>query len=446
MFKKLIVICLFTSSLLFTQQSVFAEEIDESIIEEDELKKSEALVDDSEAEEELVKSAQEEERVGVNPSETELRQMLTEKALEHGIPPEILKAIAEKESQSKQFENGKPKISVIDGGIGIMQITPSRIEENRFDEDRLKYDIECNIEAGIDILLERWNDFSGGIIPRINAMDPMILENWYFALMAYNGLGLDGEGIGYNNPFSRVSTYQGQIYNIIRSNSYVQTNVSQVPFFEIIESRIMKFPSPELNWPDAITYSTQMFDAGNRAMILNELEPDDKDDYAYGNLRSVPDMQSGNPKGIPLYTEVEIISGPYYQDTNRNNHYIQYEVQGDNISGFMTSSNLRHLKEKEFAPWEKEMGAVDQEKQWTIAFNQPLNEETVQARTVYVRDDRGNGVRGTVTYNQEDMTITVKPREELYKTDRAYTLHIDGVESAEGEVLESAIQMDFSIQ
>lgn len=115
--------------------------------------------------------------------------------VEEAVPFEILKAIAKMESKAKQFEFGEPLVS-FDNGIGIMQVTPidknQRIsyltgEEANIDVDRLFYDTEYNIKIGARILQEKWRMAFGGITPKVSDMNPQIIENWYFSIMAYNG-------------------------------------------------------------------------------------------------------------------------------------------------------------------------------------------------------------------------------------------------------------------
>lgn len=88
-----------------------------------------------------------------NPNKQTINKMLTEIALEYNVPPEIVKAIAEVESSWQQFKSaGEPLISD-DGGIGIMQVT----NQSGYDPERLKFDIEYNIRAGVDILRKNFN-------------------------------------------------------------------------------------------------------------------------------------------------------------------------------------------------------------------------------------------------------------------------------------------------
>jgi putative cell wall-binding protein len=116
-----------------------------------------------------------------NPPQHEINRMLTEAAFEKGIPPEIVKAVAVQESSWRQFdEKGEPLN--INGGIGIMQITNAP----GYNQELLKTDIEYNIATGVDILDKKFTNFDA-ILPKLNDMDRDVLENWYFALLAYNG-------------------------------------------------------------------------------------------------------------------------------------------------------------------------------------------------------------------------------------------------------------------
>lgn len=143
---------------------------------------------------------------GTNYTVEEVEAIIDRIALERGVPSVLIKSIAYLESGLQHFNsNGTPKISRA-GNIGLMQVGNYN---NMFDTERLKYDIEYNINAGIDILLMKWNSsVKNNSISNVGNMDPNILENWYFALWAYNGW------IARNNPNVSSNTYQDRIYNI----------------------------------------------------------------------------------------------------------------------------------------------------------------------------------------------------------------------------------------
>lgn len=137
-----------------------------------------------------------------NPTGKEIFAYMCEIGEKYNIPPEILYAVAYAESGFRQFnKNGTPFVS-FDNGIGIMQVTPGRAPV-KFDVNRAKNDYKYNIKIGAKILLAKWKEQynigelygkTGYLLPSLSNKDPMILENWYFVLWAYNGYA------GENNP------------------------------------------------------------------------------------------------------------------------------------------------------------------------------------------------------------------------------------------------------
>jgi hypothetical protein len=117
-----------------------------------------------------------------NPPDTVIRAKLKEMALKYNIPSVILMGIAYTESGWRQFDaSGNPVIHYNTSGsfdTGIMQIN----SVGRSDIDRLKTDIFYNIEIGAKILDNKWK-----ITPGIGDRDRNVLENWYYAVWAYNG-------------------------------------------------------------------------------------------------------------------------------------------------------------------------------------------------------------------------------------------------------------------
>lgn len=119
---------------------------------------------------------------GINPPDTSIRARLKDAALRYNIPSVILMAIAYQESGWRQFDaSGNTVIgtNATSQDIGIMQINTA----NRTDVDRLMTDIDYNIETGAKILDGKWK-----LAPGIGDRDRNVLENWYFAIWAYNGL------------------------------------------------------------------------------------------------------------------------------------------------------------------------------------------------------------------------------------------------------------------
>ena len=147
---------------------------------------------------------------GVNPPREELEFMIEKVAKKRAIPSILLKAIARVESCYEHYNrDGSPKITGT--SIGLMQINN---RNGGYDDHRLRYDILYNIEAGADVLISKWSMSSYNTVSSVGNMDPNILENWYFALWAYNGWAVS------NNPNTISSnvkryTYQQLVYDVI---------------------------------------------------------------------------------------------------------------------------------------------------------------------------------------------------------------------------------------
>jgi len=132
-------------------------------------------------------------------------------ANKYNIPPVLLKSIAWMESGWGQY---KPVTATQplpnqpwDGtGIGIMQITPSALNPYTPEIiERLKTDIDYNIEEGCKILNQKWRAY-----PKIGDGDRNVLENWYFAAWGYNNWA------AMNNPnVITGNAYQDSIFSLM---------------------------------------------------------------------------------------------------------------------------------------------------------------------------------------------------------------------------------------
>lgn len=189
---------------------------------------------------------------GLNYTREELEAKIDKIALERGVPAIFIKAIAQIESGFEQFRaNGEPKISANKKHIGLMQVTNYK---NMFDDEKLKYDVDYNINAGIDILLMKWNEsVNNSSISSIGNMDPNILENWYFALWAYNGWASS------NNPNANSKAYQEKVYNICENKFNQNINridTSKLPASRSLPSRGLNIATPSnKNFANLFQYS-----------------------------------------------------------------------------------------------------------------------------------------------------------------------------------------------
>ena len=141
-----------------------------------------------------------------NPSREVLEEKIEDIARRKGVPSVLLKSIARVESIYQQYNSDGSVFTGPSGSIGLMQIYNAY---GWFDTDKLKNDVDYNIEAGAEVLLKKWDD-AVHRLPSIGNMDPNVLENWYFAIWAYNGW------LARNNPnaTSKKYTYPQLIYMI----------------------------------------------------------------------------------------------------------------------------------------------------------------------------------------------------------------------------------------
>lgn len=151
--------------------------------------------------------------VDLTPYYNDIGKKLEDMANKYNIPPVLLKAIVWMESGWKQYKldpSGQPltdqPLMGNDGvGIGIMQIS-SYNSTDTVTIERLKNDLDYNIEVGCQILNQKWR-----ANPKIGNGDRNVLENWYFAVWAYNNWAAK------NNPnfLTGKSAYQDSIFSLM---------------------------------------------------------------------------------------------------------------------------------------------------------------------------------------------------------------------------------------
>lgn len=265
-------------------------------------------------------------------SVAETQQILREVAVSKGIPAEILKAMAFVETGMKQFNSDGTPIEATDGGIGIMQLTltPSEISQFNVDVEKLKYDTKYNIEQGANHLLRKWKNKN---LPQVNNHEQNKIEDWYFAVMAYNGLSKR------NDPnFSGSNAYQEKVFNSIRDNSQIplgNTPKLSIAYPNPSAPELMEFPGGvDYQWPTR-TNTTQNYMAKEIGYTYNTFGVPSK------LRKSITDTTS---TGYLNYTPVQIEGGPY-DSPSIYNHFAFYKVKGTNFDGYMASSNLQTSKD-----------------------------------------------------------------------------------------------------
>ncbi|MBT2641694.1 S-layer homology domain-containing protein [Bacillus sp. ISL-41] len=258
----------------------------------------------------------------VNPDRQTINCLITEVVMENGnkIPPEIVKAVAEKESAWTQFIDGKPLVRTEkDGreGIGIMQITNTA----GYDVDRLKYDIKYNIETGVKFLLN--NFYQRNDLPKINDHDPTDLESWYFAIMAYNGIVPANSPVVQATGERNAGAYQELVYDKLESGNAdeVLPNIDNLDMtsadfeYDPNSSTQIKFIKTSYELEESLlTPSNQLYAIGD---IVH---------YEGSGLRLVP-ATLGDRIPVTSNDELKIIGKPV-QDSRPaiTNHYVWYPV------------------------------------------------------------------------------------------------------------------------
>jgi Ig-like domain from next to BRCA1 gene/Transglycosylase SLT domain len=123
------------------------------------------------------------------------------------VPPSLLKAIGWVESNWQQYTPQDRPLLSFDFGYGIMQITSGMAGAfgnltGTLDpsvQSKIAGDFRYNIAVGARILEGKWAS-----VPKIGGGDSAAIEDWYYAIWAYNGWGW------VNNPtnprFARIGT------------------------------------------------------------------------------------------------------------------------------------------------------------------------------------------------------------------------------------------------
>lgn len=266
---------------------------------------------------------------GVNPEFNTMNCLLTETALAYDVPPEIVKAIAEKESGDwKQFdENGEPIVTE-DNGIGVMQIT----NQTGYNEESLKNDVVANIKAGVEILDYM---FERSDLPTINGKNRDVIENWYFAVMAYNGSKPVNSPIVQGTGERNVDAYQEKVFRTIEDLNFV--SLADIPFsvedFDYDTNSVANIDFVKMHYQVDIpfTKSKHFFKQGQTVASTDE-----------PNIRSRPTTDSTSKGKLEKGEKVTITGNFKYEEVaSKKNHFVWYPVKRSNgTQGYVSSSYL----------------------------------------------------------------------------------------------------------
>lgn len=268
-----------------------------------------------------------------NPSFQHLNCLLTNAALEAKIPPEVVKAVASKENGGwKQFDdNGQPVISK-DNGIGLMQIT----NQLGYDQEKLKYDVNYNIQAGVEILNSMYHRTD---LPKIKGTGRDIIENWYFPVMAYNGTKPSNSPLYQSSGLKNVNAYQENVFSFIERDSYLNdTKLGLFPFitddfeYDPNSSENIVFKNKEYLLTDQMHASAYHFQKGDKVLLTKETV----------KLRSQPSTSSV-AKSLSQNTTL-IIEGNFLfdQSVTSINQFVWYPVKTEDqkLVGYISSAYI----------------------------------------------------------------------------------------------------------
>ncbi|HEU5140662.1 MAG TPA: cell wall-binding repeat-containing protein [Bacillales bacterium] len=290
---------------------------------------------------------------GSNPSDGNIAKLLTKYAVKYDIPPEIVKAIAWDESKWKQYwedtvSGANPCQKHVEGhvvvsydctyrpdrpGLGIMQVT-SYDPDNTEYVNQLKSSIEFNIQEGVQILANKWNYSNGGTIPEVNNNDREVLENWYFAIMAYNGISKK------NDPTESNNTYQEKVYSFIEDHSLIEIPefpVNKLDTYYKDGSTLIHFKHRQIDISGPFHLSKHFFSAGESVVTTNK--------NGVVNFRSQPKIADNIVDSLSPNTKLTIIGGRI-PSPNKFNHFVWYHAQlADGTKGYIYSSDLDQIVE-----------------------------------------------------------------------------------------------------
>ena len=270
---------------------------------------------------------------GVNPSFQHINCLLTEEALEHEIPPEVVKAIATQESGDwKQFDEEGEAIVSPDGGIGLMQLT----NQTDLNPDLLKTDIMYNIESGVAVLDEMFDRN----VPKIAGAEWDVIENWYFPVMAYNGIKPVNSPIKQSTGEKNVDAYQEQVFAQIKEWSFLDEDRSFADFgFKTADFQY------DPDSPDNIVFKKMSYSpSGKTNETAYTLKKGDQVvTLNTPTLRSIPgDGRAEDNEKLPEGASLTV-TGPFQFDQNPKikRQFVWYPVKtAAGKTGFVSSAYL----------------------------------------------------------------------------------------------------------
>ena len=371
-----------------------------------------------------------------SPSKSEIMKKIKKVANKKGIPSEILMGIAYTESRFRQFNNGKPLISFDNVSYGIMQI--NHVAHPEYNVEKLKNDIDYNINAGAEILLNKWGYafLNKPIIPKVNNSDPRIIENWYFAVWAYNGWSES------NNPnmipyhfenWTKIETYQNKVFNYIKKE--YDNNLKTID-----KNNLCKKGLPKLK-----TY----FSKNKTNSYIKEFNP-----YQIG--MSKEKLKIRNYKGektdyLSPNEKVIIIKGPvlfngylrYFISSLKNEEKkgwiaVNWITQSNDLENdLLETINSENKKYNLF----NQKDEISRDKKWTIKFNDKIEKEKIIDYITIKNKLKRDEINFKIKIEKNNVILITK---KSYDIDQQYIILINkGLISKNNKTLSKNIRFEF---
>ena len=248
---------------------------------------------------------------GINPTPKELNNYIFEKCKENNIPPIILKAILLKEGQAgHKWQQYSPDSSyshdtivfgtdIASYGLGLFQVT-YKVDNNKVflsgynssEIKRVVSDWKFNVDKAVEILLSKWKS-NVGSFTGIDT-NPLIIENWYYAIAWYNGSG------------TYAKNYVDYVYKYMKDSSSVKLSIGNsnskdeiYGYYQYIPNISMPYIISGFTIPNnAITGS------GPTSYTLKEISDNGGELHIWNKESS---------------TSINVIYDKYYYGTNLNN-------------------------------------------------------------------------------------------------------------------------------
>jgi putative cell wall-binding protein len=296
--------------------------------------------------------------------------LLTNKALENNVPPEILKGIAMEESAWDQYAENQESDGRI--GIGIMQVTDDVVNGKPINKSKLRTDICYNIQTGIDILKSKADQ-----VPTINDEDPKNIENWYLNLLSYNGK------VHFNSPVVRPEgernicldyknksecAYQEKLFTGLSIHNGGIEIVS-LPFtiddVDYLDDNILGFNKEAFDFSsERLTRSKYFFQKGDIA-------------YTVPEARVKTEPSGTKSEKLASQQLVTILDSDFYYDTyfpegthesKISRHFVRYKVKlADGRIRYIASSSLDPVTTRIQGPSRYHTAAKVSEESWETA-------------------------------------------------------------------------------